>query len=158
MRVTSPVRAGGAAGASGAAGAAGGRRVDGGKVDGAPAGGAGVEGARAEGSRADAPAPPPPGAVLGGVKHRERVRLTGRVHSIRVQPWAGVPAYELTLVDPSGTMTVVFLGRRSIPGVGPGTKLTVEGTVGSHRGRLAMLNPSYEIVAAASGDANGMAV
>ena len=129
-----------------------------GPADGTRTEGARAESARGEGGRGDAPAPPPPEAVLGGVRHRERVRLTGRVHSVRVQPWAGVPAFELTLVDSSGTMTVVFLGRRSIPGIGPGTKLVVEGTVGSHRGRLAMLNPSYEIVAAASGEANGMAV
>jgi len=41
---------------------------------------------------------------------------------------------------------VVFFGRRSIAGIGPGVILTVEGAVGEHQGRLAMLNPAYEIV------------
>ncbi|MGH9056840.1 MAG: amino acid permease [Acidimicrobiales bacterium] len=83
--------------------------------------------------------------VLGGAQHRQRVRLTGRVHSVRVQPWEGVPTFELSLVGAGGTMTVVFLGRRSVPGIAPETILTVEGTVGTYQGRLAMLNPEYEI-------------
>ena len=86
-------------------------------------------------------------APLGGVQHRQRARVTGRVHTVRVQPWAGVPAFECTLVDSTGaTIMVVFLGRRSIAGIAPGTELSVEGTVGSHQGRLAMLNPAYEIL------------
>jgi hypothetical protein len=66
---------------------------------------------------------------------------------VRVQPWAGVPAFECTLVDSSASsITVVFLGRRAVPGIAPGTEMVVEGTVGSHQGRMAMLNPAYEIL------------
>jgi amino acid transporter len=83
---------------------------------------------------------------LSRVRHRERVRVSGRVHSVRVQPWAGVPAFECTLVDAEGgAITAVFFGRRSVPGIEPGTELTIEGAVGSHHGRLAILNPIYEI-------------
>ena len=65
---------------------------------------------------------------------------------MRVQPLRGTPTFELTLVDDSGSLDVVFFGRRSLAGVSPGVTLTVEGIVGEHRGRLAMLNPTYEIV------------
>ena len=89
------------------------------------------------------------GAAAGGlatVGHRENVRVTGKVRSVRVQPLRGTPTFELTLVDESGGLDVVFFGRRSLAGVSPGVTLTVEGIVGEHRGRLAMLNPTYEIV------------
>ncbi len=86
---------------------------------------------------------------IGEVEHRQRTRVVGRVHTVRVQPWAGVPTFECTLVDVSGAMTVVFLGRRSVAGISPGVKLVVEGAIGTYRGRLAMLNPSYEFVEAA---------
>jgi len=44
-------------------------------------------------------------------------------------------------------MQVVFFGRRELPGVTTGTKLVVEGMVGEHRGKMAILNPRYEIQA-----------
>ena len=66
---------------------------------------------------------------------------------MRVQPFSGTPALECTLVDGSGAINVVFLGRRAIAGVGPGTVMVVEGTVGRHRGLLAVINPEYELVA-----------
>jgi len=68
------------------------------------------------------------------------------VRSVRVQPWADVPALECTLVDDTGGLTVVFLGRRKIGGVRPGTRLMVEGIVGDHHEKLAMLNPDYTLL------------
>ena len=47
-----------------------------------------------------------------------RARVTGRVHSVRVQPHGGVASLECTLVDETGGIVLVFLGRRSIPGMG----------------------------------------
>jgi len=58
----------------------------------------------------------------------------------------GTPTFELTIVDETSALAVVFFGRRSIAGIRPGVMLTVEGAIGEHRGRLAMLNPSYEIL------------
>ena len=46
----------------------------------------------------------------------------------------------------------MFLGRVTCPGVDTGTRLVVEGVVGEHHGRLAMLNPAYEILPAPEGD------
>ena len=45
------------------------------------------------------------------------------------------------------TITVVFLGRRSVAGIAVGTRLVVDGVVGDHHGRQAILNPRYEILA-----------
>jgi amino acid transporter len=85
---------------------------------------------------------------LGEVVHRQRTRVSGRVRTVRVQPWAGVPTFECTLVDPTGALTIVFLGRRAVAGVEPGVKLSAEGAIGAYQGRLAMLNPSYEFLEA----------
>jgi hypothetical protein len=96
------------------------------------------------------PAPPEPaGCVpIGDVRWRHDVRVTGRVRSVRVQPRANVPTLECTLVDPTGGITVVFLGRRRVPGIGLGTWMTVEGRAGSHHGKLALLNPEYTLAGA----------
>ncbi len=92
----------------------------------------------------DAPSPVPGTTPLGQVHHRQRTRVAGRVRTVRVQPLAGVPTFECTLVDGTGALTIVFLGRRRLAGIEPGVKLVAEGAIGSHRGHLAMLNPRYE--------------
>jgi amino acid transporter len=92
-----------------------------------------------------------PATVLPGchpiadVRYRDRVRVGGRVRSVRVAPQHDAPVLELVLDDGTAALSVVFLGRRSIGGVRVGTKMVVEGTVGLHRNRLAMLNPTYEL-------------
>lgn len=83
--------------------------------------------------------------AIAEVRWREAVRIEGKVRSVRVQPWADVPTLECTLVDDTGGITVVFLGRRRIAGIHPGTLMSVEGVAGSHRDKLAMLNPDYTL-------------
>ncbi len=73
--------------------------------------------------------------------------LEGRVKSLRVQPWSGVATLEATLADDTGAIQVVFLGRRDIAGLKAGKRLRVEGVVAQHHGRLALLNPSYRLLA-----------
>jgi len=87
---------------------------------------------------------------IAQIAYRQRARVAGRVRSLRVQPWSGVATLECTLVDPSGGIEVVFLGRNEVAGLAPGVRLVVEGMVGDHRGRLAMLNPEYHILAGAT--------
>jgi RecJ-like exonuclease len=82
---------------------------------------------------------------ISSVTWRQRARVRGRVRSIRVQPLAGVPTLECTLYDETGGLAVVFLGRREIPGIRPGATLTAEGMVSDHQGRLAILNPAYQL-------------
>ncbi|MCU1495269.1 MAG: nucleic acid binding OB-fold tRNA/helicase-type [Acidimicrobiaceae bacterium] len=88
------------------------------------------------------------GAIpLGELTYRQRAVVAGRVRTVRVQPWSGVSVLECTIVDDSGALRIVFLGRRSIAGIEPGAVLRAEGMVGQHGGRLAMINPSYDLVA-----------
>jgi hydrogenase maturation factor len=69
------------------------------------------------------------------------------VHAVRVQAWGSTPSLELTLRDDTGSITVVFLGRRHVAGIEPGARMIVTGTVGEHGGLLAILNPLYELLA-----------
>jgi RecG-like helicase len=82
------------------------------------------------------------------VRERQRVKLAGRIHALRVQPWSGQPTLECTVTDGTGKITVVFLGRRQIAGVEPGARIVVEGIVGVRRGQLVMLNPEYRLLPA----------
>jgi hypothetical protein len=79
------------------------------------------------------------------VRYRDRVRVSGRVRSLRVAPQHDAPVLELVLDDGTAALSVVFLGRRAVAGVEASTRMVVEGTVGMHRNRLAMLNPRYEL-------------
>lgn len=83
--------------------------------------------------------------MIGDIEWRERVRVRGQVRSIRVRPWGDAPSMECRIVDGTGGVTVVFLGRRHVAGVELGSVLEVEGMVGSHQRRLAILNPEYEL-------------
>ena len=84
---------------------------------------------------------------IGDVTWRSRVKVAGRVKALRVQPWSEkIQSLELTLVDGTGGITVVFLGRRRIGGVKLGARLVVEGTVAETRNQLAILNPAYQLL------------
>ena len=98
-----------------------------------------------------AAAVPPPDLTDGTipiaeVPWRERARVAGRVRSLRVRPWGDAPTLECVLVDDTGGLIVVFLGRRKVAGIRPGTRLVVEGTVGSHGGHPAIVNPEYDFL------------
>ena len=89
--------------------------------------------------------------AIAGVRYRDRVRIAGRVRSIRVAPQYEAPVLELEVDDGTAAISAVFLGRRRLAGIDVGAKLVLEGTVGLHRQRLAMLNPLYELRIPANG-------
>ena len=84
--------------------------------------------------------------------YRQRTTVRGIVESVAVEPFSGVPTVECRLVDGSGRITLVFLGRRQVPGVAAGATLSVEGMVGRHRGLLAIVNPEFSVVARSGTD------
>ncbi len=62
------------------------------------------------------------GAVpIQSCEDRQQVSLTGTVSTITIAPRAGHPALEVQLRDGSGSVTLVWLGRRQIPGHRPGS-------------------------------------
>jgi amino acid transporter len=82
---------------------------------------------------------------IGAVGWRQRVRVRGRVHAVRVEPLAGNPSVEYTLADETGAISIVFYGRREVGGITMGTSMLVEGMTIDHHGRLAIVNPAYEL-------------
>jgi amino acid transporter len=83
---------------------------------------------------------------IAAVEARRRVRVAGRVKSVRVQPRAGTSNLECVLHDGTGGLLLVFQGRPKIAGIEPGSRLVAEGMVGTWSRRPAMLNPSFELV------------
>jgi amino acid transporter len=84
---------------------------------------------------------------IGDVRWRQRVAIEGRIRTVRVQPVSGTASLECVIEDGTGTMSIVFLGRPKIGGIEVGTHLRVHGVAGQHRGRLAILNPTYQLLA-----------
>jgi amino acid transporter len=89
---------------------------------------------------------------IASVASRQRVRVAGRVKSVRVQPRAGTSNLECVLTDGTGNLLLVFQGRPKIAGIEPGARLVAEGMVGTWTRRPAMLNPSFELVQGAPSD------
>src|SRR3954470_4388578 len=87
------------------------------------------------------------GAVpIRSCEDRQLVDLTGTVASLTIAPRAGHPALEVELRDGSGAVTLVWLGRRQIPGIEPGQMIKVSGRVSCHEGRRLIYNPKYELL------------
>lgn len=96
-----------------------------------------------------------PGVMpLAAAPMRQRVRVAGVVRRIRVWPREGSePEYlEAVIVDGSraddgevAEVGATWIGRRSIPGLGLGTRLVIEGVIRRERtGNLTMDNPKFE--------------
>jgi hypothetical protein len=78
---------------------------------------------------------------------REYVTIYGNLKNVSLAPRAGTPTLEATLYDGSGAVTLVWLGRRKIPGIKPGVGLKASGRVSCQDGRRIIFNPRYELKA-----------
>ena len=77
---------------------------------------------------------------------RQQVALTGTVSTVTITPRDGHPALEVELRDGSGAVTLLWLGRRQIPGIDPGRTIKVWGRISCHEGKRLMYNPRYELL------------
>jgi RecG-like helicase len=75
---------------------------------------------------------------------RSRVKIAGVVRRITVRPVEGNESLEALISDGTGEVEVVWMGRRSIPGLSLGTRVVVDGVIGALRGRRRMVNPTFE--------------
>lgn len=76
---------------------------------------------------------------------RERVVVQGTLKTVTLRPRGGVPALEAELYDGSGSISVVWLGRRRIGGIAPGRAIRVEGRIGVQDNQRVMYNPRYSL-------------
>ena len=73
------------------------------------------------------------------------VQADANVATVTITPRGGHPALEVELRDGSGAVTLLWLGRRQIPGIDPGRTIKVWGRISCHEGRRLMYNPRYEL-------------
>jgi hypothetical protein len=76
---------------------------------------------------------------------REKAKLAGVVRRITIRPLEGSQSLEALLDDGTGEITVVWMGRRAIPGLNLGTRLIVDGLVANQRGERRVVNPVFEL-------------
>jgi len=82
---------------------------------------------------------------IAAVKWKQRVTIEGRIKIVQVGTTAG-KSLEAQVFDSTGGMRLLFFGRTRIPGIEPGSKVRVTGTVGEYKGHLALANPRYELL------------
>ena len=86
---------------------------------------------------------------IGDCQPRQEITVAGEISSTRIVPRAGSPSLEATIGDGSGMLVVVWTGRRRIAGISPGRRLLLSGrgTDQGGRGRILLMNPTYELLA-----------
>ena len=81
------------------------------------------------------------------VKRGELATVTGRLRTVVYTPRTTLPTLEAELYDGSDLVTLVWLGRRHIPGIQPGRTLTARGRIAVRDKRKVIFNPYYELEA-----------
>jgi amino acid transporter len=92
---------------------------------------------------------------IGECGDREVADVTGILRSVTQRPHGPSLTMEADLWDGTGHVTLVWLGRRNIPGIQPGRRLVVRGRVARIKGERTIYNPVYELQPAAAGGEAG---
>jgi hypothetical protein len=75
----------------------------------------------------------------------EEVTVLGRLRSVELCPRDAVATLEAELYDGTEGVTLVWLGRRKIPGIEPGRTIKARGRIAERDGRKVLYNPYYEL-------------
>lgn len=75
----------------------------------------------------------------------EPVCVAGALRAVTLRPRAGVPTLEAELFDGTGSVTLIWLGRRRIGGVECGRSMVARGRLTIHDGRPTIYNAAYEL-------------
>lgn len=75
----------------------------------------------------------------------QEVTVFGRLRSVEFCPQDADATLEAELFDGSEGVTLIWLGRRRIPGIEPGRTMRVRGRLAIRDGRKVLYNPYYEI-------------
>ena len=79
------------------------------------------------------------------IRPQSRVTVSGMIRSTDTVTFGSGVAFHFTLVDGSGELDVLFLGRPTVAGLLPGTRVTLEGRAGTYDCKVALWNPRYTI-------------
>jgi hypothetical protein len=75
----------------------------------------------------------------------QEVTMQGRLRSVEFCPQEADATLEAELFDGTEGVTLIWLGRRRIPGIEPGRTMRVRGRLAIRDGRKVLYNPYYEI-------------
>jgi len=82
---------------------------------------------------------------IGDVKTRAIETMGGKISYIVVSPNDAPARLTMRVVDSSGAIDCVFLGRRLIAGLEPGATVGIEGRVAPGDDVQVIFNPRYEL-------------
>lgn len=85
-------------------------------------------------------------SLIGDLSDRQWAKLRGTITVLTMKPRSGTAWLEAEFSDGSGTVTLIWMGRRAIPGITAGRELTVSGRVSYVDGKRRLYNPLYELV------------
>ena len=71
--------------------------------------------------------------------------MVGRLRSVELSPKDAAATLEAELFDGTDDVTLIWVGRRRIPGIEPGRKIKVRGRMAIRNGRKVLYNPYYEL-------------
>lgn len=86
--------------------------------------------------------------AIAALAPRVEASVVAEIVSVRLVPKLDrSPWIEATVSDGTGRMVLMWTGRRSIPGIGPGRLVRASGRPAATGpgGRLVLLNPDYEL-------------
>jgi hypothetical protein len=78
----------------------------------------------------------------------ERVTLFGRLRYVDLRPTDSLASLVAELYDGTEGVQLIWLGRRSIPGIEPGRTVKVRGRVAMRDGVKVIYNPDYDLLPA----------
>lgn len=75
----------------------------------------------------------------------EEVTMVGRLRSVEICPKDAMASLEAELFDGTEGVTLIWVGRRRIPGIEAGRRIKVRGRMAVRDGRKVLYNPYYEL-------------
>ena len=87
-------------------------------------------------------------AHIADCKPGDKLRVSGAVRSVTIRPRSALPALEIELYDGSGSLRVMWLGRRRIEGIATGRKMIIHGRITTTDRHLTVFNPRYLLLPA----------
>ncbi len=86
-----------------------------------------------------------------GAQHAKQCQMgqvavvQGRLRSVDLKPAESIATLVAELYDGTDAIQLVWLGRRSIPGIEPGRTIQVKGRIANRDGVKTMYNPDYQL-------------
>lgn len=85
------------------------------------------------------------GTLAVNTRPRARAKVSGVLRAVTYRPRDKVPVLVAELYDGSGSVDLVWLGRRDVAGIQPGRRIVASGMVCPGPRRNTIYNPRYEL-------------